>query len=159
MSDLTLPEGSVLLHIGPHKTGTTMLQGALFQARPAMAEHGVDYVGKRRQQLAAAQFINKRNDPDASEKAWHQLVRQVADSTAPLRVVSSEGFAESDDETARHVVDQLGGDRVRILVTLRPLAKILPSAWQQYVRNRHPRPYTEWLDRTLNSPPDQQVTP
>ncbi len=38
-----LPAGTRLLHIGPHKTGTTSVQAALFAARDTMAAHGVDF--------------------------------------------------------------------------------------------------------------------
>ena len=40
--DLTLEAGARLLHIGPHKTGTTAIQGAFDLARGRLAEHGVD---------------------------------------------------------------------------------------------------------------------
>lgn len=40
---LPLPEGTCLLHIGPHKTATTSLQSAFHAAREAMASQGVHY--------------------------------------------------------------------------------------------------------------------
>ncbi|NUR67161.1 MAG: hypothetical protein HOQ47_15480, partial [Streptomyces sp.] len=36
-----LPAGTRLLHIGPHKTGTTSIQGAMFAAKDRLGEHGV----------------------------------------------------------------------------------------------------------------------
>ncbi|MFC9845113.1 hypothetical protein ACFWFF_25725 [Streptomyces sp. NPDC060223] len=43
-------------------------------------------------------------------------------------VVSSEFFADApDDETIARIVDDLGRDRVPVLITLRPLARIMPS--------------------------------
>src|SRR5256885_691903 len=39
--DLTLAAGARLLHIGPHKTGTTAIQGAFYLARGRLAAHGV----------------------------------------------------------------------------------------------------------------------
>ena len=44
----TLPEGAVLLHIGPYKTGSTAIQQALFDQRDVLAEHGVLYPGRWR---------------------------------------------------------------------------------------------------------------
>lgn len=65
-------------------------------------------------------------------------------------MISSEYFDDATDDVARQVVTALGGDRVHVVVTLRPLASMLPSAWQQYVRNRMRTPYRDWLDQVLN---------
>lgn len=46
MSDLLLPPGTRLLHIGPHKTGTTALQVALSKARANLESQGVRYLGE-----------------------------------------------------------------------------------------------------------------
>jgi hypothetical protein len=37
----SLPDGALLLHIGPHKTGTTAIQAALANGRPQLLRHGV----------------------------------------------------------------------------------------------------------------------
>jgi hypothetical protein len=37
-----LPTGTRLLHIGPHKTGTTSIQGALFAAKDALRKPPYD---------------------------------------------------------------------------------------------------------------------
>jgi len=40
------------------------------------------------------------------------------------------------------------------VVTLRPLSRILPSQWQQYLQNGYRFPYPEWLEGILKDPPD-----
>ena len=47
MSDLLLPEDGLLLHVGPHKTGTTAVQSAFFAASSTLREHGVRYPGRK----------------------------------------------------------------------------------------------------------------
>ncbi len=164
MSDLELPVGTTLLHIGPHKTGTTALQGALHFARRSLADHGVIYP-KRRQHAEAALALTgakgpNRGAPPSSLADWDKLVAQVAAAKPSQRVmVSSEFFCEADVDTARRMVDGLGGPRVHVLVTLRPLTKIMPSAWQQYVRNGQVAPYDVWLDGMLRKPPFEKPTP
>jgi hypothetical protein len=74
-------------------------------------------------------------------------------------VVSSEFLGAADVETARRAVAALGGPRVHVVVTLRPLVKIMQSQWQQYVRNRATFSYDEWLDGMLNKPPYNKPTP
>jgi hypothetical protein len=160
--DLRLPQGGLLLHIGPHKTGTTAIQGAMKQARPQMAGHGVVYAGQVRQHQRAALALTglpgligaRKSTP----KDWQKLVAQARRAAGQRVVVSSEYFDDATDDIARTVVEGLGGDRVHVIVTLRPLAKILPSAWQQCVRNGLRQPYAEWLDGLFNQP-EGKVTP
>lgn len=136
-----------------------MLQGALCRGRSAMADHGVIYAGRVPQHYKAAEYVIGSSSTAGSERKWLRLVNQVAAAADHRVLVSSEAFAGADQDRARFIVERLGGPRVHVLVTLRPLAKILPSAWQQYVRNRLCMPYDEWLDRTLNGSDDEQVTP
>jgi hypothetical protein len=161
--DLLLPERGLLLHIGPHKTGTTAIQGALKLARPEMAKLGVIYAGKARQHQMAALAITGGNGltgfRPAEQDDWDTLVAQVHEAADKRVIVSSEFFDECTDEMAHRVVDDFGTDRVHVVVTLRPLAKIMPSAWQQYVRNGLRRPYDEWLDGMLLKPPYDKPSP
>jgi hypothetical protein len=153
-----LPRDVVLLHIGPHKTGTTTLQGAFVNAREKVAAHGVHYAGRRRQPYLAILSVTgepgRPGDPPRSEKDWRKLVKEVTTASAAGKrvVISSERCADADPDAIRRMVQGLGGPRVHILVTLRPLAKILSSHWQQAVQNGHDTPYDLWLNRTLKVP-------
>jgi hypothetical protein len=55
-----LPEDSVLLHVGVHKTGTTAIQAALANARPELVKSGVLYPGKRQAQHRSAMAATGR---------------------------------------------------------------------------------------------------
>jgi hypothetical protein len=90
---------------------------------------------------------------------WDRLAAQVADAAAQRVVVSCEFFGDMDPETARRAVTGLGGSRVHVVITLRPLAKVLPSQWQQYVRNTFRGDYEKWLDAMLRRPPFSRPTP
>ena len=48
-----LPAGTRLLHIGPHKTGTTSIQGALFGAREKLPAYGVEFPATSRHPMQA----------------------------------------------------------------------------------------------------------
>jgi hypothetical protein len=163
VSPLRLPDGAVLLHIGTFKTGTTATQGALFLARPLLAEHGVLHAGEGRQPMQAVLALRGRKSLVGNAlpriEQWDRLVAQVT-AAADLRViVSSEHFADADAEIARRVVRELGGSRIHVVVTLRPLVKIMPSQWQQYVRNRATFSYEGWLEGMLKKPPFNKPTP
>jgi hypothetical protein len=156
--DLQLQAGARLLHIGPHKTGTTMIQDALHLARERLAARGVVYPGTGRQPLQAILAVTGQprlfGEAEPTMSHWDLLVREVAGARDQRVVVSSEFLAEADDAAACRVVSELGGPRMHVVVTLRPLSKILPSQWQQYLQNGYRFPYLEWLEGILKDPPD-----
>ncbi|MDF3143079.1 MULTISPECIES: hypothetical protein [unclassified Streptomyces] len=159
-----LPTGTRLLHIGPHKTGTTSIQGALFAAKDEMARHGVEWPAATRHPmeavLAACARTGMMGDTPPTERHWERLLEQVRATGRRTSVISSEFFADApDDATIARIVGQLGGDRVHVLVTLRPLARIMPSQWQQYVQNGLRMGYGDWLEHLLKKPPYDKPNP
>jgi hypothetical protein len=155
--DFLLAAGTRLLHIGPHKTGTTTVQGAFYVARERLAAHGVVYPGKGRQPLASVLAVTGQppllGDPPHKLAYWNKLVADIRAAGSQRVVLSSEFFDEADDATARRVVEDLGGPRVHVVATLRPLASIIPSQWQQYLQNGYCFRYLEWLEGILSEPP------
>ena len=150
-----LPEGTRLVHIGPPKTGTTALQGAFHAARAAAEAQGVHYAGRNRHSMSAVQAVLGRQSFYSTEgpppiRHWRKLVDEVRAADAKRVVMSSEFFADANAAAIRTVVDDLDASRVHVVVTLRPLARIIPSAWQQYVQSNLKVSFDEWLDAMLN---------
>ncbi|MDR6973852.1 hypothetical protein J2X68_000521 [Streptomyces sp. 3330] len=159
-----LPAGTRLLHIGPHKTGTTSIQGALFAAKEKLPAYGVAYPAQSRHPmqavLAACSRTGMIGDTAPTERHWTRLVDQVHATGRSTAVISSEFFADApDDATAGRIVEQLGGEPVRVLVTLRPLVRIMPSQWQQYVQNGLRMGYEDWLEHMLRKAPYEKPNP
>ncbi|WP_307075471.1 hypothetical protein [Streptomyces canus] len=171
-----LPAGTRLLHIGPHKTGTTAIQGALFAAKDLLPEHGVVFPAHSRHPMEAAPAACARpamiGDTVPTEKHWTRLLEQVEATGGKTSVISSEFFADAEgDDTIARIVEQLGGmgvpplersrewGSVHVLVTLRPLVKIMPSQWQQYVQNGLRMGYDDWLTHMLRKAPYEQPNP
>ncbi len=154
--DLLLPAGTRLIHIGPPKTGTTYLQGAFHGNREAVSAQGVHYAGPTRQPVAAVQAIVGNASPSTgkvpSMRWWRHLVGEVRRAREPRVVISSEFLSEAKPDTIRTIVEDLGGERVHIVVTLRPLSRILSSQWQQFVQSGERRPFDDWLDAVFNDP-------
>jgi hypothetical protein len=78
-------------------------------------------------------------------KYWHDLVREVRHASEPRVVISSEFFSEATSEDIATIVDDLEPTRVHIVVTLRPLARILASQWQQFVQAGTQTAFDDWL--------------
>lgn len=144
---------NVLLHIGAPKTGTTSLQAALDDAQDRLYEHGVVLpAGESNPKFAAVGGAGTRAGA-LYERAWTRLVDAVAGQEARLSVISSEHFAYARQEDAKRVVAALGGARVRVVITLRPLVELLPSRWQQFVQTGETDAYHVWLEKVLSGPP------
>ncbi len=160
-----IPVNGVLLHVGVHKTGTTAIQAALADARPELKAAGVTYPGKLQAQHRAALAVlgrpwgwNQRGGAVMDRRHFDRLARRVG-SHGQRVVVSSEFFCEADEATAAAVARDLGGDRVRVVVTLRNLGKLLPSSWQQYLKYGLTTPYVKWLKDVFEEPGVARMTP
>lgn len=148
------PRG-VLLHVGPHKTGTTAIQGSLAAAREELAARGVLYPGKTRSQADPARVASGFASPIGSalppRRHWDELVAEVA--AAPGRVViSSEYFDVVLPDRGREIVAELGGDAVDVVITASPLASVMPSSWQQAVRSNTRLSLEDWLRLVFDEP-------
>lgn len=160
--ELVLPDRVVLLHIGPHKTGTTAIQSAFHNRRKQLLAQDTRYAGKLRQVYREARTIaggdNVPGRRSLDMKVWNALVDEVVTAKQPRVVVSSEAFAGADGDVAARVVRELGkGRNLHVVVTLRPLAKILPSQWQQFVQNGRRTSYDKWLAEVLNVKADERI--
>ena len=156
--EILLPEGSRILHIGPPKTGTTALQAAFHLNRDAIEAQGVHYASNGRHAMTAVLAGIEHASPWSKDRKppakwnWTRLVSEIKGSKAQRVVLSSEFFADAEREAIRRVVDELDPSRVQVVVTLRPLARILPSQWQQFVQNQVAHGFEEWIDGLFNQP-------
>lgn len=153
---IPLPEGTRLLHIGPPKTGTSALQSACHACRKSMRDQGVRYAGAARQASTAAYAVTRRAHPSTgrppSMRHWNSLLREVRGAREPRVLISSEFFAGATDDQAAKIIRDLDPTRAHIAITLRPLARILASRWQQNVQEGAKIPYDEWLHEVLDNP-------
>lgn len=152
-----LPEGVRLVHIGPHKTGTTAVQSALWNARPKLREQGVGHAGRSPNPSAGVRAITGQPSPYSLDKApsmrsWRDLVRDITQMREPRVIVSSEFFAWAKTDAIRQIVDALDPNRIHIVVTLRSLVRIMPSMWQQNIQLGTVMPFEEWVRWVLDDP-------
>lgn len=153
--DLLLPVGARVLHIGPHKTGTTTVQFAFHAARPALAAQRVFYPGPNSQPMFAVYAVTGRLPvylKEAPVRRWQTLIASLDRSPADRAVISSEGFCDAEDDAIRRIADDIGPDRIHVVVTLRPLGALLASQWQQSVQDGRTLDYESWLQRVFREP-------
>src|SRR4051794_4389054 len=151
-----VPEGTRLVHIGPHKTGSTAIQVALHGARDRLAEHGVAYVttgGYRPRKAGWA--LGLRGSPSGTSKPpmrqWQRFVEAVEAADAPRGCVSNEDFGRATKRQIARIVAGLGDQRVRVVAVARRLDRYLPSQWQERVKAGEKRGYDAWLRVVLDT--------
>jgi hypothetical protein len=141
----------VFVHIGLPKTGTTYLQDRLWRNRDRALGVGLCYPGDGIDDHfhAAAHLQPKRYldwvDPEHAG-AWSTMVAQMR-AWPGTSLVSHELLATANrEQIARFVGDLDFADEVHVIVTVRDLARQLPSAWQENVKNQRRGTFDEFVD-------------
>lgn len=142
----------ILLHVGPHKTGTSAIQGTIHSSVEELGRHGVTVPGTRKLQSAAARGVTDYTGTPGvapgTQRDWKRLVAKTV--PAPERaIISSEYFDIADERTAARIRDDLGAERLHVVITAAPLTSILPANWQQRVRIRETRSFESWLKQSF----------
>lgn len=150
------PIGSrgVLLHVGPHKTGTSALQGGLAASHDVLLRHGVTVVGTTAEQHHAARAVTRHSSTRGMKRIDDRHWTDLAASVQQVRgraVISSELFDVATDDVISRIVDDLGPDRLHVAVTAVPLSSLMPSAWQQRIRSGYTVALDDWLRDTLEA--------
>lgn len=158
-SDPWVPKGGLLVHIGPHKTGTTAIQSAFAAARAALAAEGVTYPGIEpaphravRNRLGTRRGWDDAIAPGPIEP-WDQLCVETRTAAGTV-VVSSEAFCHATVEQAAALGPELRPGPVRVAMTVRPLERVLGSSWQEYVKSGWTTPFDDFLHAVLERPDD-----
>jgi hypothetical protein len=84
---------------------------------------------------------------------WNDLVREIRRAGEPRVVVSSEFFSWASPEAIDRIARDLDKERLHVVVTLRPLGRILPSQWQQNVQAGMTQAYEAWLGQVFGDKP------
>ncbi len=159
--DLRLPDGTRLLHIGPPKTATTSIQASFWAARDSALRQGVRYAGRSRHSAQAVlavtgrRPIGDRNVPPL--RHWERLLGEIRRAREPLVVLSSEAFSYAREAAIPRVIEDLDPSRVHLVVTLRPLPRLLASQWQENVQSGMDLALDDWLDILFNRPDEREA--
>jgi len=132
----------VVLHIGPPKTGSTYLQNIVWRNRDALRRQGLEYPAAHDNEhfLAAydvqgGAFVHA--DLPEAAGTWEQVVARV--HNYPGRsLISHEILALSRPRHIRRILESLHPAPVDVVVMGRCLADVLPSTYQEKVKQRDP---------------------
>lgn len=142
----------VFLHVGTAKSGTSYLQDLWWQHRDALRERGLLLPGAGRRDHFTAAAVVKDMTPvlatltEREQQAWTRLLDDTAGWDGDA-LISNEHFADTPPErvaAALAALREVAGE-VHVVLTARPLGRVLPSAWQQRVKMGARQPYRRFL--------------
>jgi hypothetical protein len=150
------------LHIGTAKSGTTYLQELWWRHRDALRDRGLLLPGVALRDHFHAAALVKGMDvivdqlgPD-ERGTWSRLLEEVRHWPGDA-LISHEHFSDSPADAARRAVAEAAdAGEVHLLLTVRDLGRVLPSAWQQRVKQGARQTYGAFLDAVRQERTDQK---
>ena len=138
------------VHIGLPKTGTSFLQATLLHNREVLAEQGLDLVPPTKREAFELMLLVRNRYQPALDSASVQgsldrfptLLEKAPGSRA---LISQESLAAATPPQIRRLLDACGDREVHVIVTVRDLARQLPSSWQQRLKSGGSLTYDEFL--------------
>jgi hypothetical protein len=137
---------TLIIHIGPMKTGTTSLQVALHHSRKALAAHGIAYLTSQHAanvNIAALGLMGSASVADEEWFAWDRsntdwlsLKSTIRSVSTPQTVISAEAFALCGDQAIAELQQVFSGFDVHLVITLRRISDLVPSYWQENAKRR-----------------------
>jgi hypothetical protein len=146
---------TVVLHIGPHKTGTTYIQQAFSEASAVLAQHHIYYpLDEQENGYGQHKVVQQLRDDHHSPL----LAKFLQDCPAGHDLfLSSESFSRLTPAAVAGMAKQLQGCQVVVLYTVRPVADALFSNWQQQVKVGIHETWAEFLLGHLAQPRTSQI--
>jgi hypothetical protein len=135
----------MILHVGPHKTGSTALQLRLITARAHLQSHGYDYP-----LIGLSQYGHHRINPflygDTAEAqdVTEESLRALAAHGTNM-VLSSEDLIYQEADQLERLRNLLDGFAIQIVLFIRTPVQLWPSHWQELVKFGRPESLLEYL--------------
>jgi hypothetical protein len=143
---------TVYLHIGLHKTGTTYLQNLMRVNHENMADQDVEFTVVKGEpfQVFAVWDLQGRRPRGSDDKriggAWPALVEAINTSGHSTALISEERLSLCSIKQLRKAVRAFPDSEVHVIITVRDLARVLVSAWQEDVKNDKIWTWQEYVD-------------
>jgi len=137
----------VYLHVGPHKTGTTYLQGLLAVNREQLARQGVLFP---RPTLPAMKEAMGRG-PVADDSRWTALLARLQRWHGRAAVISHEMISSATQREIDRLVQGLRAVDLHVIYSARDLSAVVPAMWQTGLRSTRSFTWRQY-SRSLKRP-------
>lgn len=154
-----MPERRLFVHVGLQKTGTSYLQSILWQSTEQLARQGLDMVPETKRatfnlMLDVRDRFNEQFDPPEVGRAVDELPERLAKARGDRALISEESLAAAKDEQIERLLAACRDREVHIIVTVRDLARAIPSSWQQSLQAGAAESFDDLLKNLRNSAAD-----
>ena len=149
-------EMKIVLHFGPHKTGTTAIQSALGASREQiLKEHGIWYPEVASQGPGHAEWASKIAVADG--RALNEITEEVvrAPSSIDCLLLSSENFIRLPESRIRELslaFRQTGASEITAAFTLTPYRRRFFSFWGEMVKHGWSLRFEDSLTALVSDP-------
>ena len=139
-----------IIHIGPHKTGSTYLQLSFRGLRQKLAARGVlfpdfwELAPGNPSQLPLTQQL-RAGDMDKLAPRFAELRA----SGAQQILLSSEDLSNAEAPMLERLRELLQGDPVQFVFYARRWSELLPSSWQEHIKQGHRQTLPEFMLRHM----------
>lgn len=144
----------IFLHLGPPKTGTTFLQNLLYANQQALQEQGIQVVGTQAEHHQAANELMSRaarRSREVPHGAWARLRSKVSAFEGDT-LLSCERYSLLEASQVRLVHDAFPDHELHVVFTLRDATAVLPSRWQERVKNGGTISWSQFCARVTKDP-------
>ncbi|BDG71940.1 hypothetical protein [Roseomonas fluvialis] len=136
----------VVIHIGSHKTGTTYLQRGFVALRPDLRAAGIDYPVQWQDHLHGHHsLVRLLAAGDAETPARLAVLAGEAGHGGRALLLSSENFEDIEAAAIGRLASALHGHQVEIVYFLRRWQGLVPSAWQEAVKQGGSETFPQFL--------------
>jgi hypothetical protein len=140
------------VHIGLQKTGTTYLQAVMLGNRDRLASQGLALVPPTKKEafqlmLAVRDRYQPGRDPAVVADALTRFESRLSRSSAPRMLLSQESLSAAKPAQVKRFLAACAGVDVHVVITVRDLARSVPSAWQQDLKAGRTPTYRRYLRR------------
>lgn len=143
------------LHVGASKTGTSALQHGLFDSVAELADQGIGVPLPSRhhhvsQVLRPLGWVTASGfTRDVRRERLAQLEGVLKSAAGERLLLTCEDLCEADPERIEALVRvaDRAGQELRVVLTVRGLAHVIPSEWQQFLKHRMTLDYPTFLQR------------
>lgn len=135
----------IVLHVGPHKTGSTALQHMLATNRRLLARYGIHY---------PITGLDGAAHQDVARACWGKdssLLVELANEMAEHDTVfiSSELISALDKKGVARLKSAFGETQVEIIYVIRRLPNLLASHWRELIKHGQKLSFEEYLENAV----------
>jgi hypothetical protein len=141
-----------IIHVGPHKTGSTYLQVQFERLAPHLRARGIVYPSNWLHSRAPGHFLLAERLRTGTDAALADEFRALNSLDCETILISSEELSSLPVESIALLKSYLEIHETRIVYYCRRWLELLPSKWQETVKHGHTWSFPEFMTANLVNP-------